>query len=74
MPKVTLSFKLPEEQEEYELTMKAGKLNILVYELDQHLRQLTRYAPETQPEEITDAYQKIRNKLYELANELDVDF
>lgn len=73
MPKGVLSFKLPEEQKEFDIASKAGQLHCILYDLDQHLRQMTKYASDLQPEEVTDTYEKIREKLRELINQSGVE-
>lgn len=46
MPKATLSFILPEEQEEFNTTMLAADYKHALYEFDQALRHKTKYGTE----------------------------
>lgn len=73
MPKATLSFKLPEEKEEFDIASKAGQLHCVIYDLDQYLRQMTKYASDLQSEEITQAYQNARDRLWKLLNESNIE-
>lgn len=50
MPKVTVTFNLPEEQGEYNAHLKAGKMGLAIYEFTNFLRDKTKYGD---PEEIT---------------------
>lgn len=44
MPKATLEFNLPEEQDEYEMTMKAGAMHSAIWDFDQrYLRNIVKY-------------------------------
>lgn len=72
MPKATLTFKLPEEQEEFELALNAGAHSTILWELDQVLRGKIKYVPDSQSKEVTQTYQEIRDKLHELLLEYDV--
>lgn len=65
--RVTLSFKLPEEQEEFELAQKAGHLSGVIDNLDNYLRSKIKY--EDHPEAIHAIYEEIRSKLWELNDE-----
>lgn len=59
MSKVTLTFNLPEEHEEYEITMKANNYAAVIWELDQtHLRGATKYEsiPDTVMREVLSDY------------------
>lgn len=67
MPKVTLHYNLPEEQDEFDLAYRGAKLACAVEDFDNYLRGKLKY------EELTDEqyklYEEVRNKLWELRNE-----
>ncbi len=74
MSKGILEFSLPEEQNEFKMATDAGRYASMLHEYDQYLRSLTKYAPESQTEAVTDALQAAREKLWELANNESVEF
>lgn len=43
MPKATISFSLPEEQAEYQMTSNAGKYQSVIWDYIQYLRQCIKY-------------------------------
>lgn len=61
--KATLEFKLPEDQEEFEIASNANKYKYILSELDQLLRRRTKYAPDTQSEEIITTLEDLRDWL-----------
>lgn len=68
MPKATLSFNLPEENDDFDLARKAGHLLHVMETLDNYLRSKLKY-DYTLTEEQRALYQEIRDKLTELRNE-----
>lgn len=71
--KATLTFTLPEEQEEFALAMKAGKLESAKWEFEQVLRSAYKYGSlndksveEFKPEEVVEI---LRSKFFECFNE-----
>lgn len=67
MPKLTMSFKLPEEEEEFNLAKNGIKNSIVIEELDNFLRGKIKYGEH--PDAIEAIYQEVRDKLWELRNE-----
>jgi len=72
--KAILEFNLPEDQLEFDLVSKASKWYNLAWELDQHLRSQTKYAPDTMPDEYYKALKDTRDKLYALLLEDGLSF
>jgi len=64
--KAILEFNLPEDNQEFQLASSAMKFWSVLYELDQDLRSKTKYAPDDLPQDKYDAYQEVRDMLYEL--------
>ena len=62
--KLTLEFKLPEEDEEFYYANNGLNYYSVCHELDQYLRSKVKYEPLTEKQD--DIYQEIRNKLYDL--------
>jgi hypothetical protein len=63
MPKATLIFKLPDEQAEFTAATQAGDMRLVLWALDEYLRQQIKYCDH--PPEIDAAYQAVRDKLRE---------
>jgi hypothetical protein len=64
--KAILEFNLPDDQQDFNLAVNAMKFWDVLYELDQDLRSKTKYAPDDLPQDKYDAYQEVRDLLYEL--------
>jgi len=69
-----LKFNLPEENPEFRLAVNASKWYSVVWDIDQHLRSETKYAPDSMPEEVYEALIKTREKLREIMSDNSVDF
>ena len=71
MPKVILEFNLPEEQEEFKTATSATDMSLTLWDFAQFLRQKIKY------EELSESdyavYESVREKLYEIANEHNVE-
>ena len=65
----TLKFNLPDEQVEFNDAINGAKWQFIVYELDQWLRTNTKYAPDSQNGEYTNALVVAREQLHEYLNE-----
>ena len=70
--KATLEYDLPDEQEEFEKAINGGKYAYVIWQLDQHLRANTKYAPDSMPDEVYKAYETTRDKLRSLLTENDL--
>jgi hypothetical protein len=69
MPTATLVFNLPEEKEDFELTNNASKYYYVIWDLDQFLRSKIKYADEGTSELSIEAFQLVRDELWNLMNE-----
>lgn len=72
--KVILEFNLPDDQQEYDLANNGLAFWNVLWELDQDLRTKTKYASDDLPQDKYDAYEEIRDKLWELMTENNIDF
>ena len=72
--KAILEFKLPDDQQEYDLANNALNFYSVLWELDQDLRAKTKYAADDLLQDKYDAYEEIRDKLRELMSESNVNF
>ena len=64
--KAILEFNLPEDNQDFQLASNAMKFWSVLYELDRDLRAKTKYAADDLPQDKYDAYEEIRENLYEL--------
>jgi len=71
--KAILEYNLPDEQQEYDLANKGSDLSIIIWDLDQWLRNEIKYNNELTDKE-SDTYCKIRDKLREIMEEHDITF
>lgn len=74
MAKAILEFNLPEDMEQFMLAAKAKDIMLTLYEMDQHLRAETKYAPDTMSQEVHDALVQVRTTLHEFMDSNDVSF
>jgi len=72
--KAILEFNLPDDQQEFNLANNGLNFWSVLWELDQDLRAKTKYAPDDLPQDKYDAYQEVRDKLYELMSESNITF
>jgi len=64
--KAILEFKIPLEEENFELALKSRDWYNVVWDLNQWIRSQTKYAPDTMSEDTHKALSETRNKLFEL--------
>lgn len=67
MPKITLTFQLPDEQEDLDTALKANSIEITINDMDNYLRSKLKYEPLSELE--YKIYEEIREKLHELMRE-----
>jgi hypothetical protein len=75
MSEAILKFNLsePEDLEEFELASNARKYSLVLWELDQYLRNKVKYPAENAHDEYTDAMAQVRDELWRLLNEHNLD-
>lgn len=73
--KATLEFNLDEldDQMAHLRAVKSLDAFLCLWDLDQHLRAEIKYASDDTPDEVIDAYQKIRDFLYQNMNSKGLD-
>lgn len=72
--KSTLEFDLPEEEKEFMLAVRGKDVMLVLYQLDQHLREKIKYPADTVTQDTYDTYIEIREKLNELIDNNNVSF
>jgi len=71
--KAILEFNLDEEREEFDFAINGSKYHSVIWDLDNHLRGLIKYAPDNQSEDTYKALQETRDKLHQLLNEYNLE-
>ena len=61
------TFDLPEESDDFDIVCNAHKMQSVLYELDQAMRNIVKY-DESHSEEYVTGVEEMRDKLYELCN------
>jgi hypothetical protein len=72
MPKITVEYNLPEEQDEFETANNASKYYSVLWDLDQYLRNITKYASNDTTEDQLTAYYALRDEFHKLMVEHNV--
>lgn len=70
---VILKFNLPEEQCEFDDFNNAGKYYSVIWDLDQYLRNFVKYPSDREDPILTDTMAKVRDELWKLMNERNLD-
>ena len=73
MPKAILEFNLPEEQTEFKTACQATDLKLVIYDFDNHLRSLYKYADAGMTDEEHKLLEVLREKLNDLLQERNID-
>lgn len=73
--KAILEFNLDDETDDasYLQCVKAKDMACALWDIDQHLRGETKYAPDSMPQEVYDALVKVREDIREILNSYNID-
>jgi hypothetical protein len=71
--KAILEFQLPDDQYEYNLTTDAWKFKSVLIDMDNWLRQKTKYSEDELSDDEYKAYYECRDKLTQLINEENIN-
>ena len=76
MAKAILKFDLTDMDDKmsHMRAVKSIDMMLTLWDLDQELRSLTKYAPDDMPTEEYEAYIKVREMLHQKMNEYNLDF
>ena len=76
MAKAILKFDLTDMDDKmsHMRAVKSFDMMLTLWDLDQELRSLTKYAPDDMPTEEYEAYIKVREMLHQKMNEYNLDF
>lgn len=74
--KAVLEFNLddPEDKMSHLRCVKATEMMITLWEMDQHLRSITKYAPDSTSQETYDELVKVREMLHEIMGNNGITF
>jgi uncharacterized short protein YbdD (DUF466 family) len=64
-----LKFNLPEDREDFEMAVNAGKISALLFDYDQWLRSQIKYAPDEMSQEKLEAFEECRETLHTMLKE-----
>lgn len=70
MPKVTLEYNLPEENDEYALAMNGQRLHSAATDFENKIRTMIKYESEKYTAKQLDLLNELRTEFYELFGEL----
>ena len=73
MPKITVEYNLPEEQDEFDTANNASKYYSVLWDLDQYLRNFVKYPSDREDPILTDTMAKVRDELWRLMKEYNLD-
>lgn len=73
MPKVTIEYNLPEEQDEFDQTNNAEKYYAVLWDIDQYMRNKVKYASDDTPPLYQEAIQMVRDEFWRLMREYNLD-
>lgn len=75
MAKAILEYDLtdPDDVIEYNRVNKVLDLALAIWDIDNFLRSKTKYAPDNMPQEKYEAYNEVREELYEILNKYSIN-
>lgn len=71
--KAILEFDLPDEQPDFEAAINGYKWESAMWDMNQYLRSVTKYAPDETSEEVVDALEKARNELFNILSNYNLE-
>jgi len=74
MPKIIMTFSIPEEKEEFDLAFNGPTLSCVVEEILSFLRKKIKYESDKYSEQEIKVYKEIKDEIFSLLKEKNVDF
>ena len=71
--KAIIKFKLPEEQDKFDMFNQASSMYSVIWEMNNWLRKQTKYNADNLSEDTYEAFIECREKLIELLNENNIE-
>jgi len=72
--KAKLEFNLPDDEHEFKMAIQGASMHSVLWEMDQWLRGITKYAPDSMSEDTYNAYKKCREQLREFMSDDNINF
>jgi len=71
--KAILEFNLPDDQSDFESAINGYKWELAMWDMNQYLRSVTKYAPDETSAEVVEALDKARDKLFNILNDYNLE-
>ena len=71
--KVTLEFELPDEQSDFDSAMNGYKWELAVWDMNQYLRSVTKYASDDTSADVIKALDKVRDELFNILDNYNLE-
>jgi hypothetical protein len=71
--RATLKFDLPEDDRDFRMATTGNSMHTVLREMDVWLRSKTKYAPDSTSQDTIDAYERSRERLYQLLDQYNID-
>ena len=71
--KAILEFDLPDEQPDFEAAINGYKWESAMWDMNQYLRSVTKYAPDETSAEVVEALDKARDELFNILNNYNLE-
>jgi len=71
--KVTLEFELPDEQSDFDSAMNGYKWELAVWDMNQYLRSVTKYASDDTSADVIEALDKVRDELFNILDNYNLE-
>jgi hypothetical protein len=71
--KATLKFNFPKDDHEFRMATTGNSMHTVLREMDVWLRSKTKYAPDSTSQDTIDAYERSRERLYQLLDQYNID-
>ena len=71
--KVTLEFELPDDQSDFDSAMNGYKWQLAVWDMNQYLRSVTKYASDDTSADVIKALDKVRDELFNILDNYNLE-
>ena len=71
--KAILEFNLPDDQSDFESAINGYKWESAMWDMNQYLRSVTKYAPDETSAEVVEALDKARDELFNILNNYNLE-
>tara|TARA_B110000879_G_scaffold160096_1_gene206729 strand:- start:523 stop:750 length:228 start_codon:yes stop_codon:yes gene_type:complete len=71
--KATLEFSLPDDKWEFKMANEGAAMHSVIYDTDQWLRKMIKYAPDSMSEDTYKAFELCREQLHEFVHDNNIN-